>query len=896
MAGPELPTFSPDAELIADAIRSVQRQLLPVEGIGVASLPWDYMTALQHAITTFDSISASQLAQAATDADLAGALLLKVHPDLAAIAKALDPTLVKPLDDIEDALRGAVAPNLNAIGEWLQGISRNMDSVGENLHNIRNLLDFTLQYGLGQFKHLLDKLQTGEVKVNVTGGAGGATDLEPLLDLMKELAKTGLGIPAEGEAADFVTVGQSIANAQLAAAGAGQGAEAAQVMDEERLLERLTKVLQADSSAPVSAAGEGFAGAGGPGEGTAATTAAAWVGPLMTELMKLRDYVAPAGEATPDTVWQRCVAAWAAAASMGTIAHIISNLSQVSVFGVQVPLLKGLAGLVGQLAGFGPLGNAISGTLYDTYIRGPLAYQLHKSARPNLPSWGEYLRWVSSRKVTASGTLATGGRVPYSLHDVLAYHGLSDGWIEAHKAAMWRDLAIRDLRQIAAAAEQTDDWWFSHLRELGYKEEDIPAVRAAAESAACAGERSKLLSELYTARSRGFMSSAVYRGRVLSLGLSPRRADLLVDAADKDLDRYALEGTADVLALQYDRGQITDSEYRSGLDAVYADSRIANITYTLGRLKRYHKVWLTTPAEAVREALPTYRAACIANLITLPEYRAKLSLSGLEPDIVDLQVSLVDMEREKQQFSDFRAYGLPNLRDRVVHGLLSLSDYAVELGAHGFPPEYIGDEMALARAMLARRMESEALSQLVPVYGVAYSRGLVSALTYDAVMDEAGLPPRVRQERLDVADDERREREDKAAEQRAAEEARQRLSAERERERQRTLRQREEEKAARAVATAQAARQKQAAQAVKSIASAVRVLLQSNDPSAIDQVNGLLSRLDQAYTIAVGILPDDLYTLALAIGDALVVSGGPDLETLDGLVGVLEERLTALAG
>jgi hypothetical protein len=754
---------------------------------------------------------------------------------------------------------------------------------------------FDLQYGMGQLKHLIAKLQTGEVQVTVHGAAAPPTDLTPLLDLLKQLSGTALGPPPDGGEGAVATLGQSTSGAewqraldelQAAAAGGSPLTDAV-----HRVIE-WTQVKGAEFDDMWMTAVLDLAG---KVKQKAADVSTAAFSLVPTDVLAAIQAMMPPDVARPETALATVGKTYTYAWALGWAASAASALAHAVPYPLGAPTFGGLARMIGELAGFKPLADSIAHAYYGNYVRKPLDYLVQAAARPHIPGAAELSHLLSRRHMTAAGTLLDGSRVPHGYDRALGYLGYEDGWIGAFRSAMWAEMGIRYLRQVAAASEQTDDWWFLHLRRLGYREEDIPQIKAAAEAAACASERNKCLSALYDLRAGGFISAGEYRDRLTAYGVRGRKLDYLADAAELDAQQHRLTATVSVLELQYDRNQITDEDFAAGLDGVYADSRISNLTFSLGKLRRYHKVWLLTPSEEIREALPTYKNAAILGLVSLDEYYAKLCLSGMEPAIAQLQRDLVSAARDRAQLAEFKSYGLPDLRDRVVHGLLSPSDYSDALMNAGFPQEYVPCEVELATAMLARRVQGEVRAQLVPAYTEAYKAQLISAGTLTAVMQEAGFDARAISQRIDDLDYTREQAAARKASQLAAQQERLRKAEERAAAQERTKRQREAEAALRAEAKGIAAREKQAAATAHTIAKAVHALLRNKDATAVAQVQGLITRLNQVYNIAVGLLPDDLYQITLELSDELGRPGGPDLAVLEDVVGTLDDRLAALS-
>jgi hypothetical protein len=435
------------------------------------------------------------------------------------------------------------------------------------------------------------------------------------------------------------------------------------------------------------------------------------------------------GHAGPEGVWKRAGAAYASAIGLGAVAHGISGLLSARIMGSGALNFAGLAGLVGQAAGFGPIVSAVMGNFYRAYLGVPMQYEMNRLFTPWLPQLGDVMRFRWKRLKD----------LPVDFWDSMSYWGFSGEWAKVYYDDMFREPMVRDLLLMAEATTCTPDWWEEKLKRLGYSDEDAPIMLEASLRRGARTQIMDLYRRLWYLAERGYMTLGRFRERCRETKLMETAVDF--GAASVEVQReYRLLNSyvAKVLAM-YDRDQLNDQELRDLLDVAILEPALADQEAALARIRRYRRVYLTTPEEDTRAAISMYRQLFIEGQITAAEYEAALVMAGFEPDVVVLTLRIDSARRDRTVRAEFREYDLPVLRDRLLHGLINAAQYRAALDARGFPAAYLADEVRLASSMADARRTARVRSEQVPYYERAYVIGLVSWTYLAAVLERAGL-------------------------------------------------------------------------------------------------------------------------------------------------------------
>lgn len=481
----------------------------------------------------------------------------------------------------------------------------------------------------------------------------------------------------------------------------------------------------------------------------------------------------------PADAWGNIGRAYAFAAGLGLTAHAIAAASEITVFGVSIPKLSGLAAFVGQMAGFGPIANAVTGTFYQTCISEPWRYFLNSQFTPRRPGLGDILRLRAKRllpgcmgpadlrrrardaadlrlrgteqSMRAAAELETipmeGGRLPGYDRFVkeLGYQGYSAEWAGVFEDDLYTEPRHFELLMMGQAYNVPEWWWLEKCRALGYTEQDAGFMVEGLKRKLTGPYDDKYMSALFRMNRLGKIDKKTLREHLDTMQLAPyvksaisRAADADAEAADYYQDVYYLED-------QYSRDLLTDEELWDGLIALGVATGRAWTRVQRARLKRYHKIWFKWPSDIAREKMEAARKLFERGRITRAELERILLDAGLDPGTVDMLLELEDAKRVIKVAGYFGLYMAPAdlswLRDRVQHGLLTLEQYRQELRKANFPAAYVDDEVALQGVKVAIRQAAAVRRDQLPAFRRAYVVGLVARTELEGVMEDAGIDP-----------------------------------------------------------------------------------------------------------------------------------------------------------
>lgn len=896
MGGENVPSLDETAVLINESIRAIHTDLQPTVGIGVAAFPWEFTIELANQGQTLATIGeivrdtgeglleAAGDHVAALDGGLAQAKLLveaveglAVEDVVKAIVEELAPAVMTCVTAI-NLVAFQLEPVDRILGEIRWAVQEGFDDVCRSISRLTNVLDADL----------------GDLKLGFECDAVEAAGL--LLPALEKIAAAFSGpAPAEGDEEAEPTLWEPFFEAAAAK------------------IDQILAYPQADNPSILGWALKQLKAALGEGGGLGDAVATALAGParsllgaggtigagaeaLATAFITSWQGLTREGEATPDTVLRRCAAAYTGAVALGIVAHGISALGSLQVMGTGGLRFSGLAALAGKLAGFGPLVNTTMGSLYRNYIGVPFNYWSNERARPYLPDVGTLQRLKYKRIFNRKPSDPVQKEPPYSFQQCMAYWGYSDAWAEIYEDDLYREPFARDLLLMAECTTATDDWWAYKVRRLGYSDDDAPVMVEAFKRRAARTQILDLYRRLWYLTEQGFLSVGEFRERAAETKLQPLAVEFGAQSAEVALELREKQELLASAREQYARDVLTDDEFRDLLDTIYADSARAKRVFQIDRLKRYRRVYLYTPTETARRAMPLFKRAFLAGRLTAPEYKAKLLEGGLDADMADLTTELDGEARDRKVIAEFRRYDLPELRDRLLHGFIDVSGYRAELRRRGFPDAYLEAETDLARVLFERRQRQEVRAHELPTYRKAYVLGLVSKGQLDAAFEDAGIGPAAIEAEHVLLDWQRDEAERKRDEARVREEERAREKLRREAERERKEMEREDRERQREAEAARKARERAAAEAARIIAQEAKTAREALRPDWPADVAKLGREVERVFKANDQWLPDHVWDLGYWIEAEIARAGGPDGERLDALLGQMDMALARLAG
>ena len=448
---------------------------------------------------------------------------------------------------------------------------------------------------------------------------------------------------------------------------------------------------------------------------------------------------------SPNVIFARAGLALAGATLAGTATHGMSGLASAQIFGNLGLNLNYVTAFIGKLTGWDPIINAVIGNFYFAYLNQPCRYYFADKLTPMRPAAADLMRFRTKGIIKDDATFI----------QEMRYQGFDKGWAQMFIDDMYREPGLGDLMMMADGGEWSDKWLVEKLMKLGYHETDrrrlIPGLRTRLQMKALRKIDGEWLKQVRSGR----LLVKEYEPRIrewklnepLTLGMINYARELAASARVDEEAKLARE--------RYARDELTLEEFRDTLAVLGFVPDKVRREVTLAELRRYRKVFLMRPTEEALKELPLKREAFLAGRLSGYDYLAALTETGMKPELVDLRRELDGDRRELTVRSEWEKYGLPRLRDDVRHGMITPEQYSSALGAAKFPVEYIGDEVALARAALERRRRGLVRTEQLPAYTRAYTIGLIDRGQCVDVLQEAGIEPAGVEARMLVLDDQR---------------------------------------------------------------------------------------------------------------------------------------------
>lgn len=896
MAGQEFPPLEESAVAVKDAIRALVATVGIHEGVGISQLPFDVMALLT------DNAARDETRTALWTVGLP---LFEQHVrGIAVAAEQLEDTLIRAMTEIDmTSWAGIWKEMATGAGASADITNYNLKCICTSLKPLNATLEaMTLsgRAGLDGVGGTVTSLESALVAALAGMELKTELDLEePFKDLIagiKEALKDQTTATPHAGAQFNKTLAGTQVEAQIAAVEkmlSGEGGGNPSLLSWFREGINTAVGWGANLIEPVVRTIEGLLPSNPSGQLPPPIPGAADLARCFTGTY---NWLTRGGLATPDSVYSRVAQAYIMASGLGVVAHGISALASCDILGCVDVNLRGLAAFIGTLAGFQPLAQAVSGTMYKNYIRVPLNYETNRYSRPYLPSIGDLIRFKFKRIFNRHPDDPVQTPAPLTFAEGMAYYGYSDEWIKVYEDDLYREPMARDLLLMAEVGGASDEWWTYKIRRLGYSDTDAPIMVDAFKRRAARTYITGLMRAGQNLYRKGFIDEDAFR----ELAAQTKMPDLAIDYAAWQAEAEArLDTRQELLTFaktRYTRSVLTDEEFRDVLDQVFEDPKRARRVYQIERLKRYRAVYYSRPDELARAALPLYKRAFLAGLKTASEYKAGLIAAGMEPDMADLTLDLESEARDRAVYARFRAFGLPALRDAYLHGFVTDAQYRDELKDRGFPDEYLRAEADLMAVLLRRRIEGEVRAMELPHYRRGYVIGLVTAGALRAIFEEAGVSRGVVDTEFMTLDWQRAELERRRTEKAAADRARAEAQSKREADMARKLAQRAAEEARRETERVQREAETAAAEAERAIADELKAAAAARRPGWPADVDRVRKKLGSYYKAHDSILPDDVWSLSLALQDELRAAAAPDPIKVDTLIGRIEQALAAHAG
>jgi hypothetical protein len=847
--------------------------LIPPSGIAVAQFPWEFSRQLTEQAESLRTLATAVQAAAA---DLSKQLAAAAAAQAAAgdkLAAAVDPGLAAPAGIAATALAGPLADAAAAVASGTYQIAEAIDALKRDSRVYQELEargTYEVAYAI---RDLGTQLRDGEVRGTVDAGKGWAELVGSIEKMLKDPLAGHLGEPEFFPHGSEATIGESIVDAILRAPDIALKTGRAVTLNPFSLAG-----YPQDFPAEAEKVKGAMFGATTPADGHQAAVDGKR-GPAGDILQDAQDVLGAKGLGTteapgdPENALRNCGIALGIAILSGLGASGAAALASVHILGSGIPGLGHIAGLLGKIGGWDQAIDAALGALYRAYCGTPMTFWAQRRARPALPSPGEILGLYSSRRLGGSRAGLPAHVVPYTPEQVLAYHGFDDPWVKVLLDSAYHGLSLRDLNRVLASGEATPEWIKQKLERMGYRDADIDVVQPAVEWAGVKADLLGVAGVYESLFERGFIPKDEYTQWMTDNAFPERVKKLRLEYADARRKLRIRGQYVDAAISSYQRGITTDAEFTMELAQYIEDDEVLSLTEDAAILERYRKVPLLHEFEEARLALPLYRRLFVCGGFTYKQLHDILWDAGMPSDFFYSYLHLAEYDRQQRILAEFRSFGLPALRDKVIMGEMELGAYEEDLRGAYFPKAYLQIEVHYVAALLARRLAARIERYELPPIATAYVYGLADRACVVALMQEAGLTAAEREDQMEDLD------------RRRAAELNRRKGAKL------TNDSRIDAKEAKLAAE----RARQAAKAAHALAVAAADILKDKGLAGTADAEALLAGIQHIYADAQEILPDSPYWLGTEIEDECRKPAGPDVDVLATLLGQLDSALASLA-
>ncbi len=576
----------------------------------------------------------------------------------------------------------------------------------------------------------------------------------------------------------------------------------------------------------------------------------------------------------PEDAKDNCVKAYALTTALGVGASLAAAAGSFMGLGTGWPGMGNVAAVLGEMAGYQPVNRAIIGTLADAYLSRPFRYAIQAQGRPTLPDAGTAVRLYWTRKLADSPGGSTLPRQPYTARQLLEFAGYADPWISTLLTDADRDPDLRAIPGLMQIAPRNDAWVKSALRELSYNEQAVADVAGLVKWRARSSGVNDVAAELERQVERGFMDLEQFTAALVRMEYPRELTPYRVEAASARQTFWVLNRKLDWITDSWEAGLMDADTFKAAVEELIVVPRVAGEYIIWATQKRYPKMALLSAYGEAREIRSEARRAVVLGIYGWPYYATFLSALGWTDPLIEAEHFLVTEDRDRQIVADVRSYHLPELRDSLLEGLITIAQYEATLKNLEVRDDIRHAEVNYMKVALERRRRGRVERYQIPALEEAYVQGLIVWQPVANAMQDAGYSSRER----DLARDVLTLRRARNLEARA-------VKAERARSAAMLSAQAEEDQKAKAAAAVAAA-------ALKAKAA----LLKGKDPAAVAAAADLVDTLDALYDQAHQLMPDSVYNAALELRDAATDPAGPDYDRLWELTDDLAARLDAAAG
>lgn len=279
----------------------------------------------------------------------------------------------------------------------------------------------------------------------------------------------------------------------------------------------------------------------------------------------------------PSRAFTTLIAAYGLAIAAGSTAHVISAALDL------VPTLNWvgaaqLAGLVSEVAAFGPLTNAAYGSLIQDAIAQPLKAYWNSQLRPNLPNEMS-LAEMRTHRIISYREYASG----------MAYKGYPNYWIEKIHNIIWTNPNPNFLQRMSTYSLPNADWIRSKLEDLGFNDTDIPIMLDGMKARTLAPTVAILKTAARGMMREAYWTESTARALLAAYGVGAEEVHALALAEGITFQNTYLDSQVAYYSAAFQKSQISEQDLALALATIYVRPERAAQILARERIKKIPK-------------------------------------------------------------------------------------------------------------------------------------------------------------------------------------------------------------------------------------------------------------------------------------------------------------------
>lgn len=345
---------------------------------------------------------------------------------------------------------------------------------------------------------------------------------------------------------------------------------------------------------------------------------------------ELENQLAGLGQSDPDTVLPMASQLLTTAAGLGMSAHLIATVAE-KIHGTKNLGFGQLAAFLVDLAGFEGIARNSFGVQFEAALRSPALRRANNRFRPELPDSGRFDQLFLERLVS-EGDAAR----------FYAERGWTDGMINAHLTAVFKEPSPRELAMVFEDGEIDDTWGFRMLQQAGFEDDDAGRLLKGVITRAKKSVRQGVIGEVLSNYTQGIYDDAEAAALLREVPLSPDAVQEHMAIGRQRRLRREMEEHSRILEEAVVAGSITDDDLVASLATLGYDAREQGAARARARLRL--GVRLFREEQADEKALIRRAQTDSINAATEAFRRFKIDEGGLRSALVHAGVAAKEVD------------------------------------------------------------------------------------------------------------------------------------------------------------------------------------------------------------------------------------------------------------